>query len=291
MTRKQLTSPSNRLLLTLAGVGIICFLIGGFYFFWLRAGIRRSENILVQRSTLRPCVEMPTNLHEHRFLPNCKGLSRIGALEAEISFNSQAVRGPEYPPQPQAGVLRILVLGSSNVLGLGMPDLQTMPSLLQKNLSRELGRKVEVINGAVFGYSTWQSATSLRRLLRAYHPHLVIYHLSVPTYFLFDSIWENRLIKDSSGDPLAIDRSIFSDSGYFRSLNTILYRHVSIFLYLHTLHEQLRRLIFSWQLWGKSPIQQTEIFSAATVRALRYMNHITELEGLDNLLKRKNFLS
>mgnify|MGYP003342302137 FL=1 len=108
---------------------------------------------------------------------------------------------------------------------------------------------------------------------------ILIYHLSVPTYFLFDSIWESRLIKDSSGDPLAIDRSIFSDSSYFRSLNPFLYRHVNIFLYLHSLHEQLRRLVFSWRLKGKAPAQQAEIISAATIRALRYMNHITELEG------------
>jgi hypothetical protein len=56
----------------------------------------------------------------------------------------------ECGPKP-AGTYKIVIVGSSAVMGLGVQQEQTLPALLPKDLEQRTGRKVEVYNEALPG--------------------------------------------------------------------------------------------------------------------------------------------
>jgi lysophospholipase L1-like esterase len=87
-------------------------------------------------------------------------------------FNSQGYRAPEMTPVKGPGSIRILALGDSNTLGgLGKDD-PVWPNYLEGLLRRDHD-EIQVINGGVYGYSSFQG---LRRLHQAmqFQPDLVL---------------------------------------------------------------------------------------------------------------------
>lgn len=73
-----------------------------------------------------------------------------------------------------AGVVRILIVGDSAVVGRGVPQDRTIHSFLQRELAAQ-GRAVEVLNAGVEGYSTDQALVRMRELLPRYRPDIVAY--------------------------------------------------------------------------------------------------------------------
>lgn len=224
---------------------------------------------------------MPTNEHEHRFQAGCRGVSRVGKFEAEIAINSQRIRGPEFTPVPAKGVYRILLLGSSNALGLGVDESKTFPRALERKLARKYGGRFEVLNGAMFGYSSWQTATRLQPLLKAYRPHLVLYHLQLPSFLLFDAVWEPRMIRSPEGHPLGFDRSILGRDSSFQRLNQLFFYSTPVFLFLHTVHDQLRRIAFTWRSEIIRDGQAADRLLASTFRSMDYMRSTAAAAGAE----------
>ena len=58
---------------------------------------------------------------------------------------------------------------------------------------RSEGARVEVINAAMLGYCTIQSAFRLRELLKLYSPNLVAYQFVQGACPLFDGAWEGEV--------------------------------------------------------------------------------------------------
>ncbi len=79
-----------------------------------------------------------------------------------VAVNSQGFSGPDFGPK-QPGELRLLFLGDSTPLGIGLADWrQSFVFQLEKLLRDSLPEvQVRVINAATAGYSSWQC----RRLL------------------------------------------------------------------------------------------------------------------------------
>lgn len=75
-------------------------------------------------------------------------------FKSSIHINSNSLRGPEIGPKES---LRILVLGDSVTVGFEVEYDETYAMQLQKLLSEQLNRPVEVINAGVRGYGTDQS--------------------------------------------------------------------------------------------------------------------------------------
>jgi hypothetical protein len=71
-----------------------------------------------------------------------------------VSFNSRGMRDREHPVQKPEGVFRILVLGDSFMEALQVPYERSFPSLLERELERTTGRRVEIINASVSGWGT-----------------------------------------------------------------------------------------------------------------------------------------
>ena len=89
------------------------------------------------------------------------------------NINENGLRGAiPVVPRP-SDVQRILVLGDSTWFGHGVNDDETTPAILQKMLVAQ-GMNVEVVNGAIPGYSTEQSRLVLDELGWDMQPTLLL---------------------------------------------------------------------------------------------------------------------
>jgi len=87
-------------------------------------------------------------------------------------LNRQGFRGPDFTPAKAPGTFRIAGLGDSFTFGLPETDY---PSLLQDHLARRWpGKKVEVMNFGVPGYSSLQGLRLLTRQALPMRPDLVM---------------------------------------------------------------------------------------------------------------------
>lgn len=108
--------------------------------------------------------------HEHR-------LNKSAKLQGvEIRLNSYGLRGPE--PDLDNRKKRILFLGSSNTLGWGVPEEETMTGILQK----ELSDKAVVLNAGIGNYNAERYVSLFEKKLRALKPDVVVVH-----YFIRDA--------------------------------------------------------------------------------------------------------
>lgn len=95
-----------------------------------------------------------------------------------ITVNSEGIAGPEIAAK-EPGEYRILLLGDSTPLGLGLPNVEQsfvrqVETLLRARLPQ---RKITVINAAVAGYTSWQCRLLLEKIGPRLQPDCVI------TYF------------------------------------------------------------------------------------------------------------
>jgi lysophospholipase L1-like esterase len=94
---------------------------------------------------------------------------------ARSQTNSLGLRSPEIPLAKPPGVLRVLSIGDSTVLGFGVEQDETFSALLGPQLSAALDRPVEVINAGVAGYSSEQARLYLEHRGLAFDPDIVIF--------------------------------------------------------------------------------------------------------------------
>jgi hypothetical protein len=94
--------------------------------------------------------------------------------------NAAGYRGPlRATPKPE-GVYRILCLGGSSTHGTTTnTDADTWPAQLERQLIEATGKKIEVINFGVFGYSTFESLVNLSFRGVELEPDLVLVYHSI----------------------------------------------------------------------------------------------------------------
>jgi lysophospholipase L1-like esterase len=95
--------------------------------------------------------------------------------------NSQGFTANEEPPATYpipkpGGVYRVVVIGGSTVMGMGAPGPgDSLPAALERGLRRSFpGKRVEVINAGVMGYTSEQELHYLESGLLKFDPDLVI---------------------------------------------------------------------------------------------------------------------
>lgn len=91
----------------------------------------------------------------------------------EYSINDDGRRGP---PTPDRGdCFRILTLGNSCTFGWGVSDHDTWPRRLEAILNEEVaGRCIQVVNGGIPGYSSFQGKTYFKEELVGLAPDYVL---------------------------------------------------------------------------------------------------------------------
>lgn len=100
--------------------------------------------------------------------------------EHHITHNEWGFRGPALPLEKGPNTYRIVCLGGSSTYGhTPSSDAATWPARLQHWLNQQdaHGKRVEVINGGLSGWSTFESTVNLAFRMVEWRPDLVIvYH-------------------------------------------------------------------------------------------------------------------
>jgi hypothetical protein len=111
----------------------------------------------------------------YRLKTNYTGVHRHHDFIATYTMNSSGFRDVNHPIKKEPGVYRILVLGDSMTFGVGTPMEETYPKVLEKLLnSRGVGKRYEVMNTAVPGYSTSQEYNFLMHDAMTWQPDMII---------------------------------------------------------------------------------------------------------------------
>jgi lysophospholipase L1-like esterase len=84
-------------------------------------------------------------------------------------INGDGLRDRTRPHEKPEGYRRIAILGDSVTLGADIPRDEAYPQRLEARFRAE-GRPVEVMNVALWGWSTRQERTAWERIARGYHP-------------------------------------------------------------------------------------------------------------------------
>jgi lysophospholipase L1-like esterase len=113
------------------------------------------------------------------------------------------VSTPELPLNKPPGTVRLLFLGESSTAGMGvnLKDSDTWPWKTVERIRQRTGRKIDFINGAAGGYTTFESYGRLWSRLRFFDPDIVVvYHGWNDLYYLdeVDSIHTWRTLPDGS---------------------------------------------------------------------------------------------
>lgn len=91
--------------------------------------------------------------------------------------NQFGYRGPEVVIPKPDGVFRIVALGASTTYGFGVEPDETYPAQLQAALRDDYGyENVEVVNGGVMGYTSWETLGNLAFRALELQPDLVIFY-------------------------------------------------------------------------------------------------------------------
>lgn len=129
---------------------------------------------------------------------------KAGAGGAGKTINSHGfVSTPELSRSKPPDTVRLLFLGESSTAGMGvnLKDSDTWPWKTVERIRRKTGRKVDFINGAAGGYTTFESYGRLWSRLRFFDPDIVVvYHGWNELYYLdeVDSIHTWRTLPDGS---------------------------------------------------------------------------------------------
>lgn len=108
---------------------------------------------------------LPLPFVEYGLSPNYPDHNQLGYRGAEI----------EIPKPP--GVFRIVALGGSTTYGTTTPVDETYPYYLQQVLREDYGyQNVEVVNGGVAGYTSWNILVNLALRIPVLEPDLVIFY-------------------------------------------------------------------------------------------------------------------
>ncbi len=126
--------------------------------------------------------------------------TREGA-NSQVSHNKWGFRGPSIPLEKGPDGYRIVCLGGSSTYGHGpSSDAKTWPARLQQLLNAmaaEHGKKVDVINGGLSGWSTFESTINLAFRMVEWEPDIVI---------VYHSINDMRCALYNRGEPLMDNR-------------------------------------------------------------------------------------
>jgi lysophospholipase L1-like esterase len=95
--------------------------------------------------------------------------------------NSRGFRGPEFTPQKPPDILRIICIGNSCTFGSWVENYSALyPSRLSTHLrDSNPGKKIEVINAGVEGYTIYQMLQYWRKIIKPLHPDIITIYAGI----------------------------------------------------------------------------------------------------------------
>ena len=115
---------------------------------------------------------IPINRKDPYLFWRLKPQARFG----KISVNSKGFRGKEFSEEKKSNTFRIIALGDSCTLGVGIADDETYAAVLENILDKyaRSTKNYEVINAGVAGYSSLQGLRYLKTEIMKYNPDMII---------------------------------------------------------------------------------------------------------------------
>ncbi len=161
--------------------------------------------VVVTAETSTPFTRASAQLH-HEHVPAGETIVSSSEYRASIRLNSLGLRNREVARDKPPGVFRILVLGDSFTLGLGVSDHEVFTEGLQRALAAATGGTpgIEVLNGGVVSYSPLLEYVYLKTRGMALHPDLVLLLFDV-TDLTDDADYAEKAVFTPEGEPLAVD--------------------------------------------------------------------------------------
>lgn len=147
--------------------------VGGFSpELWMRYAARPAHWPLL---TETPLVEFSDGLPAYYLRPQAQAEFR----GAHVTINQWGMRDQNYEKVPPPKTLRIAILGSSHVFGLGVGDNETFESIVERRLNEEVAGsgydRYELLNFAVGGYNPLDVLAMLEDRVFEFAPDYIIY--------------------------------------------------------------------------------------------------------------------
>lgn len=129
----------------------------------------KEDNSVSLRSIIRP---HESDLIIYTLKPNLD----VKFQDVNVKTNSFGFRGPEISKIKAENTYRIIFLGDSFAFGWGVDEDKTFVRVMEKelNTSNKFGKKVEVLNFGVPGYSTFQEYELFKEQALQFNPDAVI---------------------------------------------------------------------------------------------------------------------
>jgi hypothetical protein len=175
---------------------VIIFLVTGSIFVGLELAVRFfSQEVLETTIERGTALAVKDPILGHTLAPDVRAHVSAPEFNVVYEISPQGFRSLKtFAPKAPSDTVRILVVGDSFALGHGIQYPDTWTVLLEERFAAE-GKKIEVINAAVFGYSTAQEVLYLERLFDSYSPDIVL--LVFVTHDLFTNY---PIVATSEGD-------------------------------------------------------------------------------------------
>ena len=130
----------------------------------------------VTQLSFEPQLYQPSRDRGWKLRPGAQGVVNVETKQ-KIRINQMGFRDQEREYEKPSDVLRIAVLGNSWTEALQVPVAKTYVAVLEQLLNERgcfLGKRVELSNFGVAGYSTAQELLLLRQEVWKFHPDIVI---------------------------------------------------------------------------------------------------------------------
>lgn len=193
-----------------------------------------------------------------------------------VRINSLGWRDVERAYAKPSGMVRIAVLGNSWTEALQVPQENTYCAVLEQKLAGRAcfaGKRVEVLNFGVAGYSTGQEFLALQQEVWKYQPDVVLLAL-YPARDIANNVRELNNAVNPEQSPYFVysgEKLVLDDS--FRSIPALHSREIALqnLRYSVSQHFRILQAIGALQRWGKVRV------------AMAAMKEKAEKAGVDNL--------
>jgi hypothetical protein len=160
--------------------------------------------LLLIRPLSPPLV--PDEYRHHRLVPNSYAEFRRRDFSYIQRVNSLGLRGREVPAEKPTNSYRIVMLGDSFTMGMGVEDDQTFSVLVERSLKQDgakCGRSIEVLNAGVDSYAPILSFLQLKRDLWPLKPDMVVLNLDVSD-LVQESAYRRESVRGPDGEIVAV---------------------------------------------------------------------------------------
>lgn len=134
-----------------------------------------------------------------RIYDNKPRISFVNKYGIKVHYNSLGFIGKEIGDKPD-GVFRILGVGDSVTAGTYLPQDQRYINRVGEILADKANKRIEIINGGVGGYNTWQELEIIKGKGLSVNPDLIIVGVCLNDYInnkpMLRKGWFNMIVEN-----------------------------------------------------------------------------------------------